>query len=65
MALVKPPTPVEFEQRLLDIRYRLYENEIDKEDCHLDMDDYILKTLDSLGYEAGVKVFRSTPKWYS
>ncbi len=65
MALVKPPTPEEFKVKLNAIRFIYFHEKNDMEECHTEMDDYILKVLETLGYEEGVKVFRTTPKWYA
>lgn len=55
------PTPAEFERHLREILDRTDS----EEDRHIDMDEYICKTLESLGYTDGVRVFRTTPKWYA
>ena len=62
MGLVKPPTPEEFKNELINIRDHTHG---DEEDIHINMDDYILDTLSSLGYQDGVRIFRTTPKWYA
>ena len=65
MALVKPPSPTEFETHMLDIKKTFIDKEFNLEDCHMEMDSYILEVMESLGYKAGVDVFRTTPKWYA
>lgn len=65
MALVKPPSPAEFETHMQDIKRTFFDKEEDQEVCHMEMDSYILEVMESLGYKAGVKVFRATPKWYA
>ena len=37
----------------------------DPEACHGELDDLMEKTLISIGYGEGVKVLRSTTRWYS
>ena len=37
----------------------------DKEWCHGEMDDLMVKVLNELGYEEGTKIFEETPKWYA
>lgn len=61
MALVKPPSPEEFETHMRDIKQTFF----DKESCHMEMDSYILDVMETLGYKAGVNIFRTTPKWYA
>lgn len=65
MALIKPPSPEEFETHMRDIKRTFFDKEGNEEDCHMEMDSYILEVMESLGYKAGVHVFRTTPKWYS
>lgn len=66
MALVSPPTPSEFADKMKEIKGRFFTDMYeDFHECHVDMDTYILEVLESLGYKDGVAVFRSTPKWYS
>ena len=61
MALVKPPSPAEFEAHMQEIKKTFSGKEI----CHIEMDSYILEVMESLGYKDGVYVFRTTPKWYA
>lgn len=65
MALVKPPSPSEFETQMQDIKRTFFDKKEDQEVCHMEMDSYILEVLESLGYRAGVNIFRTTPKWYA
>lgn len=65
MALIKPPSPTEFETHMQDIKRTFFDKEDDQEVCHMEMDSYILDVMESLGYKAGVNVFRTTPKWYA
>lgn len=65
--MVQPPTPEEFKNTMLEIKNKntFNDNTIDLEECHINMDSYILETLNTLGYGEGVNIFRTTPKWYS
>ena len=61
-------TPEEFERRMQDAydkysdpEFRIY----DIEEVHSEMDDILMETLESLGYEDGITIFRKTPKWYA
>lgn len=69
MALTKPPSPEEFEYKMKTIKETFCENEYsclpDYEALHVEMDSYILDVLETLGFEKGVKIFRSVPKWYA
>lgn len=65
MALSNPPSPAEFESRMTDIKRTFFDEQEDLEVCHMEMDSYILEVMDSLGYKAGVNVFRTTSKWYA
>lgn len=65
MALVKPPSPEEFETHMRDIKHVFFDKENDQYDSHIEMDSYILEVMETLGYKAGVNVFRTTPKWYA
>lgn len=38
---------------------------LDEEYIHIKQDELMCKTLQSLGYGEGVKIFNATPKWYS
>ena len=65
MTLVKPPSPKEFATHMTDIKRTFLDKQDDEEACHAEMDSYILEVLEVLGYKDGVKVFRTTPKWYA
>ena len=65
MSLAKPPSPEEFEEHMKDIKRIFFEKQENQEDCHIEMDSYILEVLETLGYKDGVRIFRTTPKWYS
>lgn len=65
MALVKPPTPDEFSKKMKEIKDEFYNMKGDQEECHEEMDDYICQALESLGYHDGIRIFRTTPKWYA
>ncbi len=70
----KPLTPEEFERAMLEIfggefvagpdstnaRLGLY----DEEESHPAADDLMCQLLSSLGYEAGVELFKESRKWY-
>ena len=58
----KCPTPYEFEQKIKEI---IAEYEDDIEDCHAELDLYICETMERLGYADGIRLFRTTPKWYA
>lgn len=58
-------SPNEFVRKLRDIKEELYFKEADIEECHMEMDELMCKTLSSLGYDEGIKLFRTTPKWYA
>ena len=45
--------------------HRILESGESEEGRHAEMDKLLMKTLVSLGYGEGVKVFKSTPKWYA
>lgn len=57
--------PDEFEQKMLEIKKKYYEEENDEEVCHAEMDDLICLLLRKLGYGKGVDIFCTTPKWYA
>lgn len=68
MALKYPPSPEEFETNMKALKHKFYYGNPGKGDpevCHMEMDDYILRVMESLGYKAGVQIFRTTPKWYA
>ena len=54
-------TPAEFEQRMKELR----EDIEDIEERHIKADELLCETLKSLGYDAGVKLFERTRKWYA
>lgn len=54
--------PDEFLAELKAIKHR---QEGDPETCHIEMDEILCQTLSALGYDEGIKYFRTTPKWYS
>lgn len=56
------PTPYEFEEQIKRI---IKEYEDDLEGKHVELDLYICTVLESLGYSDGVRLFRSTEKWYA
>lgn len=58
-------TPDEFLAKLKGIKSQRFFKEDDVEACHVEMDELICETLSSLGYDEGVKFFRTTPKWYA
>lgn len=51
-----------FERAMRDI---LLAYEDDVEFCHRRMDDLMCQTLERLGFQEGVKIFRGTGKWYA
>lgn len=55
-------TPDEFTRRMKLI---VEEHEDDPEILHGEMDELIMETLESLGYEEGIKIFDDAPKYYS
>lgn len=55
-------TSLEFYEKMLQIRE---DYKGDEEVCHCRMDDLMCEALNDLGYEAGVRVFETTEKWYS
>ncbi|MBO7451087.1 MAG: hypothetical protein J6U54_12050 [Clostridiales bacterium] len=58
-------SPDEFVSQLKAIKKKWYNERIDEEVCHIEMDELLCKTLSSLGYDEGIKLFRTTPKWYA
>ena len=58
------PTPNEFKEYLKELS-----NDVTMSDnleiAHINMDEYLCQTLEALGYSEGIKIFRTTPKWYS
>ena len=58
-------TPEEFAARMTEISILLEAtNEIAEPESHGMMDDLMCNVLCSLGYSAGVRIFKETPKWY-
>lgn len=57
-------TPAQLEDMMNDIFERSEKSE-DKEASHREADELLCKTLDSLGYGAGVKIFSKIHKWYA
>ena len=58
------PTPEEFAAHLTDIK-TAHQDVKDLENIHLEMDEYICRTLELLGYRDGIRIFRSTQKYYA
>lgn len=58
-------SPDEFIRKMREIKEELYFKKAYIEECHMEMDELMCKTLSSLGYDEGVKLFRTTPKWYA
>ena len=59
---MKPLTPEQFEAKMKTIfNGGVYDNE----EAHGKMDNLMAALLESLGYEAGIKVFDDTYKWYA
>lgn len=56
------PTPEEFEAH---IKHIIEQYEYNFEDKHVELDLYLCTVLESLGYSDGVRLFRSTQKWYA
>lgn len=54
--------PQKFYEKMDQIRMQ-YKSDL--EACHVEMDDLMCKVLNELGYEAGVRVFENTEKWYA
>lgn len=52
--------PAEFEKRMKEI-----EAMGDIEDRHLEADKLLVQTLNSMGYQAGTKIFEEMRKWYA
>ena len=57
----KPLTPEQFETEMKAI---FNDGDHDTEIIHVYMDELMTELLKSLGYEAGIKVFDDTDKWY-
>lgn len=60
-------TPEAFKEEMLRIRKTSYDKlgDFDEEACHTAMDNLMCDLLSDLGYEEGVYIFDSTPKYYS
>ena len=58
-------SPDEFVGKMREIKEELYFKNAYIESCHMEMDELMCETLSSLGYDEGVKLFRTTPKWYA
>ena len=56
-------TPINEDQAILDAKEIIEEG--DTESSHINLDNLLCDVLESLGYEALVKVYNSAPKWYS
>lgn len=56
--------PSEFADKMRGATHNA-ERQWDAEDAHRAMDSIMCDLLISLGYEEGVEIFRSTPKWYA
>lgn len=55
-------TPREFEERMATIAN---DKSLDTEDRHREGDELMIKTLNSLGFSAGTKIFDEMGKWYA
>ena len=55
-------TPREFEQRMCDI---FNDRSLDPEGRHIEADRLMKKTLNSLGFSAGTKIFDEMEKYYA
>ena len=55
------PSPEEFN----DATQKLHDNIYDTEEVHIAMDELLCKTLESLGYAEGIKIFHNTYMWYA
>lgn len=51
-----------FEKRMRDALLNYGD---DPEPCHAAMDLIMCETLEELGFDAGIKIFRHCEKWYS
>lgn len=58
---MKPPTPEEFYEKMLEIK----ESTDSPERVHINFDEYICEVLKSYGFHKGVEVFKNTEMWYS
>lgn len=55
------PSPQEFK----DAMQKLHDCIYDTEEVHVAMDTLLCKTLESLGYAEGIKIFDDTYMWYA
>ena len=62
-------TPEEFARLMKELdregKYDYSNEYIDPEALHIRMDDLLMETLRSLGYDEGVEIFDKAPKRYS
>lgn len=59
-------TPEEFAIAMAQIKTGVcYDRMYDQEDQHFDADELMCNVLRSLGYDEGVDIFDSMPKWYA
>ena len=58
-------SPDEFVIKMSAIKEEFYFKKACIDDCHMEMDELMCETLSSLGYDEGIKLFRTTPKWYA
>ena len=63
-------TPEEFKNEMIRLRdetceYIKFDDHIDTEVRHYNMDMLMVKTLRDLGYGEGVDIFVKTDKWYA
>lgn len=64
-------TPKEFEKKMLEIiesherEYLPGDIDLDRESAHIEMDWLMCDLLTSMGYGAGILVFKNCPKWYA
>lgn len=65
MSMKTPPSPLELKQKMKKIFDEQYESKHSIEDCHMEMDELLCRTLESLGYGEAIAIFRGTPKWYA
>ena len=55
-------TPREFERKMEEI---FNDSSMDKEEKHMAADELMVKTLNSLGFSTGTKIFIGMEKWYA
>lgn len=63
--MAKKISPDEFFEKIRVAKEKFFFEDSNIENCHMEMDEIMCKTLSSLGYDKGVKLFRTTPKWYA